>query len=69
MKKRVVSLLLCLIMALSLIPTAAFATDDVPDANNTPDVQAATDEVAVQKTDNSKIIDSQIASVSWTPAR
>lgn len=35
----VVSLLLCLIMALALIPTAAFATDDVPDA---------TDEVAVQ---------------------
>lgn len=27
MKKRVVSLLLCLIMALSLIPTVAFATE------------------------------------------
>lgn len=55
MKKRVVSLLLCLIMALSLIPTAAFATEGVPDANNTPDVQAATDEVAVQgKGDNNK---------------
>ncbi len=54
MKKRVVSLLLCLIMALSLIPTAAFATDDVPDADIAPadEVQvqaAATGEVAVQK--------------------
>ena len=65
MKKRVVSLLLCLIMALSLIPTAAFATEGV-DADSAPadEVQvqeAATDEVAVQKggggTDYSKVID------------
>lgn len=53
MKKRVVSLLLCLIMALSLIPTAAFATEGV-DADSAPadevqvQEQAATDEVAVQ---------------------
>lgn len=31
MKKRVVSLLLCLIMALSLIPTVAFAAEPVVD--------------------------------------
>ena len=45
MKKRVVSLLLCLIMALSLIPTVAFADDT--DANaNTPAAQQG--EIAVQ---------------------
>ena len=48
MKKRVVSLLLCLIMALSLIPTAAFATEEVENVEETPvvEAQAATDEVA-----------------------
>ena len=51
MKKRVVSLLLCLIMALSLIPTAAFATEvaDVEETTPAVETQAATDEVAVQK--------------------
>ena len=58
MKKRIVSLLLCLIMALSLIPTTAFAME-APDADSTPEVQAATNEIAVQKdsTDYSKVID------------
>lgn len=60
MKKRIVSLLLCLIMALSLIPTTAFATE-VPNADNTPEVQAATNKIAVQGgwnggTDYSKVI-------------
>ena len=47
MKKRIVSLLLCLIMALSLIPTTAFATE-VPNADSTSEVQAATNEIVVQ---------------------
>lgn len=32
MKKRVISLVLCLLMALSLIPTTAFAVDADPSA-------------------------------------
>lgn len=60
MKKRVVSLLLCLIMALSLIPTAAFATE-VPGADSAPadEVQvqeAATGEVAVYRGGGDKVV-------------
>ena len=34
MKRKIISLLLCLVMALSLIPTVAFGVDDVVSANH-----------------------------------
>lgn len=46
MKKRVVSLLLCLIMALSLIPTAAFATEGENVEETTPVVEAQAEPAA-----------------------
>lgn len=45
MKKKVISLVLCLLMALSLIPTAVFAADDVVDDSAAIELQAQENEV------------------------
>lgn len=44
MKKRVISLVLCLLMALSLLPTAVFAADDVVDDSVAIELQAQENE-------------------------
>lgn len=50
MKKRVISLLLCLIMALSLIPTVAFAAEvDVDTEEPIPEAQTAVQEPVVEE--------------------